>query len=213
MLLISIANFLFKITGWPAYLICTRNKVIYEDKKTTNRFISKGAIIISNHTSLIDFPVWVFFFWNRTLRFQMAEVLFKKFPLRIILKLMGGIYVNRNNCDFSFMNESERLLAANRVVGIFPESRLPLPEEERPLPFKESAAYIALSSGKPVIPVYTSGNYFKKKRNTVVIGKAFYASEFEDTNLSDKVNIQNVTNAFRNKIIELERMADEGNQK
>lgn len=213
MLLIRIANFLFKITGWPAYLIGTRNHVYYEDKDSTNRYIRKGAIIISNHTSLIDFPVWVFFFWNRTLRFQMAEVLFKKFPLRVILKLMGGIYVNRNNCDFSFMNESERILAGKGIVGIFPESRLPLPDEERPLPFKESAAYIALSSGAPVIPVYTSGKYFKKERNTLVIGKAFYASDFENTELSDKENIKNVTRAFRDKIIELEKMANERNTK
>lgn len=213
MLLTRIANFLFKITGWPAYLICTRNKIIYEDKKATNRFIKKGAILISNHTSLMDFPVWVFVFWSRTLRFQMAEVLFKRWWLRIILKLMGGIYVNRNNCDFSFMNESERILAGKGVVGIFPESRIPLPNEERPLPFKESAAYIALSSGAPVIPIYTEGNYFKKKRNTIVIGKAFYASEYEDVSLSDKENVKNVSDAFRNKIIELEKMANERNQK
>ena len=100
----------------------------------------------------------------------MAEVLFRKKLLAAFLRSLGGIRVDRDTHDFAFIDESLAILREGGVVGIFPESRLPKKGEERPLPFKESAAYIALRSGVPVIPVVTDGSYFCKKRAHVLIG-------------------------------------------
>ena len=41
------------------------------------------------------------------------------------LKLMGGIYIDRNSGDLSFMGQSAAILQKGGVVGIFPEGRLP----------------------------------------------------------------------------------------
>lgn len=202
-------NTIVKITGWLPQKIVFRTKIYYEDKSVQKRRIKGPAIIISNHTSVWDYACFLFVFPGRTLRYQMAEVLFKKKVLGVFLKGMGGIYVNRDANDFSFISESEDILRDGGVVGIFPESRLPRPEEERPLPFKSSAAFIALSSDVPVIPVYTKGDYFNKKRNRVIIGKPINAAELTDSNLSDKDNLQLVSDSMRQRIIELGELLDE----
>lgn len=170
-------------------------------------------MIVSNHTTLFDFIALVFTFFWRTLRVQMAEVLFKNKFIGFLLKMLGGIYVNRSIFTLGFISQSVDILDKGGVVGIFPESRLPKKGEERPLPFKSSAAYIALSSNAPVIPVYSNGLYFSKKRARLIIGKPMYMSDFIDDNLSEKENLRNATEALRDKIIELERLLNEKQSK
>ena len=118
----------------------------------------------------------------------MAEVLFKKKLLALFLRLMGGIEVDRNSFDFSFLDKSKKVLDKNGVVGIFPESRLPKAGEVRPLEFKPSITYLALETNVSIIPVYTSGDYFNKKRNIVVIGKPINVRDYYDDNKDDKEN-------------------------
>ena len=120
--------------------------------------------------------------------------------------MMGGIRVDRDARDFSFVAKSQEILEKGGVVEIFPESRLPLKGEERPLPFKPSAAYIALLSGAPIIPVFSNGAYFTKKRARVIIGKPMYARELYDDSLSEKENLAAISEAMREKIISLEKM-------
>ena len=135
----------------------------------------------------------------------MAELLFKKQPLGLFLKCMGGICVDRNAHDFSFIARSKAVLDKGGVVGIFPEGRLPLKGEERPLEFKPGAAWLALESGAPIVPVYTDGAYFSKKRANVIIGTPIYAAELIDSSLSEKENIARVSSELRRHIIELEK--------
>ncbi len=193
-----------KITAFPVQFLCFRTKVHYEDKKVQGRRIKGSAIVISNHTSIVDFAVFLFVFFGRTLRYQMAEVLFAKNKLLTwFLKKMGGILVNRTTYNFSFMDKSEEILRTGGVVGIFPESRLPLKDEERPLPFKASAAIIAMRSNAPVIPVYTNGKYMKRERARVIIGRPMYVNEFVDSNLTEKENARRISIIMRDRILEL----------
>ena len=143
----------------------------------------------------------------------MAEILFKKKGLGTFLKLMGGIYVNRDAHDFSFINKSEEILAKGGVVGTFPESRIPRPGEETPLEFKTSTAYLALLSNTDIIPLYTDGVYFKWARARVIIGKPLRIADIVKEDLSDKENIELINTALRNKIIELKGLLDERKQK
>lgn len=207
--MITFFNYFVKITGFiPAHLIL-RMKVHYEDKKKQGRRIKGAAILMSNHTSVYDYALYLFLFFFRTLRFQMAEVLYKKKLMKLFLKMMGGIYVNRDSYDFSFMDKSKRLLEKGKVVGVFPESRLPKVDEETPLPFKESITHLALESGAPIIPLYTNGAYFTEKRAHVVIGTPINVREYYDNNKSEKENITYITELLRNKIIELGKSYEE----
>ena len=207
-------NWFAKITGWPVQFVCFRTKVYYENRATCSRRIKGPAIIISNHTSVFDYAVYLFVFFSRTLRFQMAEVLYKKRLLGWFLRRMGGIYVDRDGFDFGFVTKSEEILAKGGVVGIFPESRLPKPGEERPLEFKTSAAYIALRADVPVIPVVTNGSYFNlKKRARVMIGEPINVCDLSDPTLGEKEDLKNVSAKLRERIIELEKMLYEKGEK
>lgn len=206
---IKLFNIFVKITAWPVQFFCFRTKVYYENKSVQSRRIKGKAVIISNHTSIFDYAVYLFVFFSRTLRVQMAEVLFNKKPLGVFLKCLGGIYVNRDTRNFSFIVKSQDILRKGGVVGIFPESRLPLKDEETPLEFKTSAAFIALSADAPVIPVYTNGSYFCKKRAQVIIGTPINLNDYVDDSLSEKENLSNATNALRDKIIYLRKLINE----
>ena len=195
-----------KITAWPVQFVCFRTRTYYEDRSAMGRRIKGPAIIISNHRSIFDYAVYIFVFISRTLRFQMAEVLFEKKPLGTLLRMLGGIRVDRAGYDFGFISESLDVLSHGGVVGIFPEGRLALPDEERPLKFKTSAAYIALASGAKVIPVVTNGSYFKAKRARVLIGKPIDVGELSDASLGERENLEAVSEKLREHIIELEKL-------
>ena len=96
-----------KITAWPVQKIVFRTKIYFEDKAKQSRIIKGPAIIVSNHNSVYDFAVMLFVFPFRILRYQMAEVLFKKRRLRWFLKALGGIEVNRDSYSFGFIEKSK----------------------------------------------------------------------------------------------------------
>lgn len=196
-------NGFVKVTGWPVQKLLFRTKIYYEDKAVQKRRIKGPAIVICNHTSVYDYAVLLFVFWQRTLRCQMAECLFKRRFLKYFLKALGGIFVDRDAYDFAFVRRSLDILLHKGVVGIFPEARLPLAGEERPLPFKTSAAYIALESGAPVIPVYTNGKYFCKERAEVIIGKPIDARALWQDGADERTNIETITKTLRERVIQL----------
>ncbi len=203
-MLIKLVQVFTKITAWLAQFICFRTKIYYEDRKKQGRHIRGKAIVISNHTSVYDFAVMMFVFISRTLRCQVAELIFNKKPLGTFIRLLGGIRVDRNTHDFSFLSASEQILREGGVLEIYPESRIPRVGEERPLEFKPSAAYLALSTGVKVIPVYTNGSYFSRKRARVIIGEPLDPMDYCDENLSEKENIAVFNDVIRQKIISLE---------
>ena len=197
-----------RITGWLPYIVCFRTKVEYEDRNAQGRHIRGPAIIVSNHTSVYDFAVMLFVFFTRTLRCQMAEVLFRSI-LGIFLKLMGGIYIDRRAHQYGFMEQSVDILRTGGVIGIFPEGRLPVNGEKPPIEFQPGAAFLSLTSAVPVIPIWTNGSYFSKKRARVVIGTPLTPDKFSKKNLSEKERIALYTKAMRDKIIQLKELANE----
>ena len=193
--MIRFFNTFTKITAYPVQKACFNTKILYEDKSVQNRRIKGPAIVVSNHTSVYDYAVLLFVFFYRTVRYQMAEVLFKKKFLGVFLKMLGGIEVDRGSHDFAFMDKCEKILEKGGCVGIFPESRLPVEGEEKPLAFKPGAVTLALTA--------------KKQLAKVIIGTPVYPSDMYDENKSEKQNIEDITAALRQKIIKLGRILNE----
>ena len=197
-------NIFTKITAWPLQWLCFRTRIYYEDKNVQSRRIKGPAIVICNHTSVFDYAVLLFVFFSRTVRYQMAEVLFDKKPLGTLLRLLGGIKVDRNSHNYGYMTVCEDILSDGGVVGIFPEGRIPKDDETRPLEFRDGAAYLALYGNVPIIPVYTNGSYFQKRHASVIIGKPVNVNDLTDIDnddLTDKEKIKIITGSLREKII------------
>ena len=186
------------------YPFAIKTKWYYEDKSVQSRKIKGKAIIASNHHDLYDVGAIIFTFPFRTPRCLMAELLYKKNPFfTFFIKSLGGIKVDRNSNDLTFINKSLKILEKGGLIEVYPEARLPKPGEETPLPFTTSTVYLALESGAPIIPIYNNGVYFKKERNRIIIGKPFNAADYYDASLSETENIENITRILRDKIIEL----------
>ena len=193
-----------KITGWLPYVVCMRPKVRYLDKRSVKRAMKGKAVIMPDHHSVWDVAAMMFTFPRRNLHCVVAELMFNKSRFFAwFLKAIGSIRVDRNDHDFAFITEAGRVLDGGGVVEIYPEARIPKMEEQTPLPFAPSVSYIALMGGAPIIPVVTSGNYFTKKRLRVLVGKPIDIAELWRDDLSEKENIDSITNQLREKIIEL----------
>ena len=193
-----------KITGWPIAALAFRTKYYYEDKAEQNRKIKGPAIIVSNHTAISDFMVYMFAFCGRNINCVMADILYKKNKfMNWFLPKIGGIRVCRESNNYEFINTCKGILENGGVVEIFPEARIPKPHEQKPLEFKPSAAYLAMLSKVPIIPVYTNGVYYKKSRARIIIGKKIMVENLVNNNLTEKENIENINKYLRDKIIEL----------
>ncbi len=172
-----------KIIAFPAQLVFFRKQIFYENKKKSGRYISGGAIVVSNHTSLMDYCLLLYVFYTRLLRVLTAEVLYHKNPvLTLILKLMGMIKVDRFKPDLEYMTECADVLKDGGVVGIFPEGRIIRGNDSEV--FKPTAVYLAVKTGVPIIPVYCEGHYGFKDRARVVIGDKIYFQE--DANITSE---------------------------
>lgn len=200
-----------KITGWIPNLLYLRRKTYYLKNNKNIKKRKEAAVIISNHTSLMDFPLYMYTFMGSTVRPLVAEITYNKNSfMRTLLKLIGGIKVDRDSYDFSFMGECINALDKKNSVLIFPEGRLPKKNETELLSFKPSFVYIALESNTPIIPIYTNGKYGFNGKTRVMVGEKIYVSDLMDENKSTEENINDICNYFRDYIIKLR---DELNEK
>ena len=186
-----------KITGIIPALLFFKPKRFYENEKA-KRFLPKPCMLMSNHTSLMDFVLYVAMYPLCTLRFWMAEVLFNKGKLfSWFLYKIGGIYINRDVCDFEFVSDSLDVLDKNGRIGIFPQGRLPV--NGTPFPFKPGIVLVALETDAPIIPVYTDGNYGLFKRTHVMIGEPLYLKEYCKEEKPSQQEIERLTALLQSK--------------
>lgn len=190
-----------KLTGLiPAYILFKPK--VFTSTANAKRKLPKKAIIMSNHTSLLDFVLYLIVFYFRSIHFLIAEVLFSKNKiLSWFLYKIGGIFVNRNSGDFSFVERSLEILDKNGIVGIFPQGRLPI--NGNPFPYKPGIVLVALRTDAPIIPVYTDGNYGIFKRAHVIIGEEIYLSDYVDTSDVSEKKIKELTKMLEEKNYEL----------
>lgn len=205
-----------KLTGLPIQYIYYRKKIYYENPTNQRRRIKGGALIVSNHTSVYDYPLVMYTFLGRSVRPLVAEVMFNKgkFMSRLLTH-MGAIRVDRDTYDFSFMSTMVKCLENKQVGLVFPEARIGKDEEkvDGMLEFKPSFVYMALEAGVPIIPVYTNGVYGnakKKKRDRarIVVGQKIHLDELYDHAKSEKENMDYLCNYVREYIKNLGKLLE-----
>ena len=114
-----------KLTGLPLQYFYFRKKIYYEDKSTQRRKIKGGALVVSNHYSVYDYPLIMYTFFGRSLRTLVAEVIYQKGKfMSWFMKRLGAIRVDRDSYDFSFMSAMVKCLKDRQVGLVFPESRI-----------------------------------------------------------------------------------------
>jgi len=115
----------------------------------------EGAfIVVANHCSNFDPPLLGWAVGNssgRLLHF-MSKIEVRSWPILGWLGTQSGVYfVRRGEADRGAQRFSLEALAAGRPIAIFPEGTRS--RDGRMRDFKSGAAYLAMRSGAPILPV------------------------------------------------------------
>lgn len=118
-----------------------------------DRLPADGPVILaSNHMGYLDGPL-LFISATRGVHAMIKESMFSG-PMGFGLTKMGQIEVDRFNVDPRAVKKTLRLLRSGRVVSIYPEGARGRGDV---VATKGGAAYFALVTGAPVVPVACLG--------------------------------------------------------
>lgn len=132
--------------------------VIYRTRFSGTENIPQGpAILASNHTSYLD-PVLLWCGAPRPVHFMAKAELWEIPVLGWAIDKLLAFPVKRGAPDRTAIARASSLLEAGELVGIFPEgTRTRTPDSDELGEANEGAAFLALRTGTPVLPVGISG--------------------------------------------------------
>src|SRR4030067_1835637 len=116
--------------------------------------LSGGVIIAANHFSYLDIPL-LSYGLNRTANFVGKKQLFTIPIVGTLLRLLGGIPIDREKIDRSALREIMKKLNSGNVVVIYPEGTRS--HDGRLQPGKPGGGFIFRMSGKKVVPTAILG--------------------------------------------------------
>ena len=120
-----------------------------------------GAFIaVANHCSNFDPPLLGWAVGNSSGRLVhfMSKIEVRSWPVLGWLGTQSGVYfVRRGEADRGAQRFSLEALAAGRPIAIFPEGTRS--RDGRMRDFKSGAAYLAMRSGAPILPVGIAGTH------------------------------------------------------
>ncbi len=139
----------------------------------------KAFILCCNHETMLD----MFFIgcWIKTWIYWMAKKeLFYNPILGLALKGLGAFPVNRGKGDIDSFKTALSHLKMGKVVGIFPQGTR-LKKRKGKLRIGNGAAYLAVKTNAPILPVAIKIDFKIFGRVDVTYGKPFYVSDMEFT--------------------------------
>lgn len=118
------------------------------------RFPGQGPVVaVANHIGIIDGPLLAIFAPRPVHALTKIEMFDGR--LGWFLRATGQIPLDRYRVDPHAIRLSLRVLRDGRVVGVFPEGTRGSGELDR---FQRGAAYLAMVSGAPVVPITFIGS-------------------------------------------------------
>ena len=144
-------------------------------------------VVVSNHLSNID-PIYINAYFFERKKFLAKKELFKNKFVGKILKIAGGIPIDRNKIDFSAIKESLAALKNSQKLVVFPEGTRNK-EDETLQEIKNGAAMLAIKAKVMLLPVHIEKRAKIFRRNKLIVGDAFSLEEFFDKKLdADTLN-------------------------
>ena len=137
------------------YRIAFRMEITGEENKT-KAGENGGFIICANHVNYLD-AVAVVVFSKEKIRFIGKYDLARVGIIRWLEHLFDVIPIKRNTQDLEAMKRSLKALKNGEILGIFPEGTRKGMEKNQKV--KNGAAFMAIRSGVPVVPVGISGSF------------------------------------------------------
>ena len=197
----KLARIFFKVTGIIPFMIYFRLRFYHASKKNKSRPLKGPAIVIANHTSILDYFVITFTFPFRKIRTLVSEALYAHKIPGLMSRLMDDIVVHRERSDLSFMAEAEKTLRKKKVISIFPEGHLV--RTGKIDTFRPAVVYLALRTGAPIVPCYIDAHYNSIKRTRVITGPKIYLRDYCDEENPSMDKVRELCEMLRKKVEEL----------
>ncbi len=114
-----------------------------------------GAYVVApSHRSMLDIPI-AGGITKRRVRFMGKAPLFRVPVLGAIFRALGGFPVERDGSDRAPLRDSMRIIEAGEPLVVYPEGTRQYGREIAPL--QPGAAYLALKTGVPIVPLGIAG--------------------------------------------------------
>lgn len=125
----------------------------------------QNYVVVGNHISHLD-PIYIAALYPKPLHYMAKKELFDHKLLKWLLEHVGAFPVNREAADLGAIKKALKILKNKESMGIFPEGGRAEKWDEQAL--KQGAAFLALRSKTPVLPVAIFGTKQAKPK-----GKSF----------------------------------------
>ena len=162
--------FIAKYIFGPFMLLFWRPKVI--NRQGLN--IKGPAIFVANHISMWD-PVLIALLSHRVVHFMAKKEIFHKPFGQWFFRSLFAFPINRKTADLASLRQAMEVLKEGKVFGIFPEGKRSVTFELDEL--ENGAAFLALRSGAPIVPIYIHKDSYVSHRPRVFVGEPLLAKE------------------------------------
>lgn len=177
--------------------------ILYRVKKVGEENVPENGsfILCGNHVHALDAPAIVVTA-KRKIRFMAKEELFNNKFIVFLAKVFEVIPVKRGTADLDAIKTSMKAIKEGDILGIFPEgTRNGMAKNES---IKEGAAFMALKTNTPVIPVGVQGSFKPFTKVIIKYGKPIDFSEYAPKKgKPEKENLEIVSEKIMNEIIKL----------
>jgi 1-acyl-sn-glycerol-3-phosphate acyltransferase len=134
---------------------------------------SGPAVLASNHDSLLDIPILTVT-TPRPVWFMAKVELFKGSVASWFFHTLGAFPVRRGGYDLGAVRTALAVIRSGRLLGMYPEgTRAPILQA-----FLPGAAWVALATGAPLVPVGITGTAEAMPRGSVLPRRTHVAISF-----------------------------------
>ena len=115
----------------------------------------------------------------RNIHFMAKKELFESKVGNFFFRSLYAFPVNRRNVDLQSLKNALKVLDKGEVFGIFPEGKRAVTDSLDE--FEKGAAFLAIRSGAPVIPIYIHPDTSRQIRPVMLVGKPIDVSSIVAT--------------------------------
>ena len=197
-----------RITAAPGLLFFRPKKLYLTPKAKEDLKFKGGALLISNHVTLVDPMYLMLTIWKRRHHFVATKELFEgKFRTFLFKNAFLCILIDRDNFSMKTFKEIVGHLKMGEVVSMFPEGHVNV-DEKGVNEFKSGMIVMALKSGCPIIPLFIKRRKHWYSRLVIGVGEAINSKDFAKGEIATIEEIDNAAKYLHEQELKLEELCN-----
>lgn len=160
------------------------------------RSVKGGKLVASNHFSNLDIIILIVTFYPITFtRKVLAKIeLAKNWLVKIVLKGIGAIFIDRSKVDMHAMKETTKQLQKGKAVIMFPEGTRNKGTSEETNTLKNGVVFFAQRADATIIPVVILHRPKLFRFNKIIVCEGYKIDKTQKVDMDQEV--QRLTSVF-----------------